>query len=139
MGAPKGNKKTTGNKVGRPLEYGPEMIEKAKKYLEECQDSVKNGKIEVKFPNKGGMAIYLGVNRDTLFDWAEKYPEFSDIMKELMAKQEEKLLNGGLSGNYNSTIAKLILSKHGYRDAQEITGKDGKDLTPPTIQINMPK
>jgi len=120
MAGHKGNKNALGNNGGRPLEYGKEMCEKAKKYIEECKDSFNGGKIDVKFPNKGGLALYLGVSRETLYDWAEKYPEFSDIMRELMAKQEERLLNGGLSGNYNSTIAKLILSKHGYRDVADV-------------------
>jgi hypothetical protein len=47
--------------------------------------------------------------------------------------QEQRLLNKGLDSGYNSTIAKLVLSKHGYRDSQELTGKDGKDLLPTPI------
>ncbi|WP_415843310.1 terminase small subunit [Xenorhabdus thuongxuanensis] len=31
-----------------------------------------------------------------------------------------KLINKGLTGDFNSTIAKMMLTKHGYSDKQEI-------------------
>jgi len=62
---------------------------------------------------------------------ADIYQEFSDILKELDADQEIKLLNSGLTGDFNSTITKLILTKHGYSDKtqQELSGPNGGDLT----------
>ena len=44
--------------------------------------------------------------------------------------QERFLVEGGVSGSYNPMISKLILTKHGYADKQEVTGADGKDLIP---------
>ena len=38
----------------------------------------------------------------------------------LRAKQCVKLLNSGLSGDYNPFIAKALLSKHGYKDGSEL-------------------
>ena len=37
-----------------------------------------------------------------------------------MKKQEKDLINKGLTGDFNSTITKLILTKHGYSDKQDI-------------------
>lgn len=115
--------------MARPTEYNEEIITKAKEYIALCQDEEieresKQGntvyKLKAKLPTKGGLASYLDVNRDTLYDWSQKYPEFSDIMEEIGAEQEDRLINNGLSGDYNPTIAKVLLTKHGYRDAQEI-------------------
>jgi hypothetical protein len=69
------------------------------------------------------------VNRDTIYDWETKEPEFSDILGKLRAKQAHMLITNGLSGDYNPTIAKVLLTKHGYREGQEVTGKDGGALS----------
>lgn len=121
--------------------YNQEYLEKAKKYLELCEDKeIEKGtddkpiySIKVKIPTKGGLASYLGVHRDTLYKWSQENPEFSDIMEAISAEQEDRLINNGLSGDYNPTIAKVLLTKHGYREGLEQTGKDGKDLIPETL------
>jgi hypothetical protein len=127
---------------GRPPKYGPDILKKAQEFLDMCEDteeqqlsglSVKGtelykNKLKVKIPTKGGLAFYLGVARDTLFDWAEKNKDFSDIMEKLGAIQEERLINNGLSGDYNPTIAKVLLTKHGYREGLEQSGPGGQDL-----------
>ena len=124
---------------GRPTLYSEEMLDKAKEYIAECQDDeiereTKTGqmvyKLKPKLPTRGGLARYLGVARSTLYEWAEQHAPFSDIMEELGAEQEDRLINNGLSGDYNPTIAKVLLTKHGYREGIEQTGKDGKDLLP---------
>jgi hypothetical protein len=45
----------------------------------------------------------------------------------LRAKQADRLLNNGLAGTYNSTIAKVLLTKHGYREGIDATTND-KDI-----------
>lgn len=123
-------------RVGRPLEYNIEFVDKAREYLESCKDQempadTENGirsRLVVKIPTKGGLARYLGVARETLYDWASKYPEFSDIMEDLGAEQEERLINNGLSGTYNQTITKVLITKHGYREGVDNTS-NGNTIT----------
>ncbi len=124
---------------GRPVEYGEAYLIKARGYLETCRDlnTVVNDKSVVAIvnvPSKGGLANHLKVSRDTLYDWAEKYPEFSDIMEQMGAIQEERLINNGLAGTYNPTIAKVLLTKHGYREGIDQT-TNNKDLPTPIATV----
>ena len=135
--------------AGRPQEYNESYVTKAKEYLAKCIDDYKQeinttkgsvqvaNRLVVKFPSRGGMAVYLGVNRDTLYDWASKFPEFSDIMDLMMSLQEERLIDNGLSGSYNPTISKVILTKHGYREGIDNTTND-KDLPTPILANAIP-
>lgn len=128
------------NPVGRPTTYSEEMLIKAREYIEQCQDveveedletqghggaPKRKNKAVVRLPTKGGLARYLGVSRDTLYEWSSAHDEFSDIMETLGAEQEDRLINNGLSGDYNPTIAKVLLTKHGYADKQEIDHTTG--------------
>ena len=110
---------------GRPTDYSEEVLIKAREYLESCQDEEsldKSKLVRVKLPSIEGLAFHLGISRETIYQWEkdEDKKEFSDIIGDLRAKQGESLINKGLSGDYNSTIAKVLLTKHGYSDKQEI-------------------
>jgi hypothetical protein len=102
------------NPVGRPNEL-LDVLELAKKYA--LGDWQVVGDV---IPSVAGLACYTGKRRSTMYDYASKNDEFSDILEAILALQENKLLNGSLAGNLNSTIAKLILTKHGYSDKQDI-------------------
>ncbi len=117
--------------MARPTKYNAAILEKANTYL---TDFHYHGAV---FPSHIGMALYLELNIDTLYDWAkqEEKKEFSVILAKCKAIQHQMLIGGGISGEYNANIAKLVLGKHGYSDKQELTGQDGKDLLPTTIQI----
>lgn len=127
--------------MARPTEYSPEIIEKTQAYLEQCQDEydefhrTRGSKsdsydrlVKVNIPTIEGLALYLGINRATLYRWEQDHTEFCDIMDDLRAKQAEMLIKNGLSGDYNPTIAKVLLTKHGYREGTELTGKEGENL-----------
>lgn len=101
------------NKGGRPTKLTPELILKAQEYLNTYETVV---------PTIEGLSLYLGVNRDTLYDWdaTSRDAEFSDILSQLKAKQASELIDGTLRGKYNATIAKLILSgRHNYVEKRE--------------------
>lgn len=99
-------------KIGRPSKYTPELLRKAKDYLENWQE------YDHKIPSIAGMAKVLDTTRERLHLWrADKNKsEFRNIMQQLMAIQEASLLDNGLDGTFNPTITKLVLSKHGYHD-----------------------
>jgi hypothetical protein len=109
--------------AGRPTLYEPLKIAKAvQAYVEKRQ--------EQKFlPTIEGLAVHLMVSRECLYEWARVHPEFSDILEQLKAAQADQLIQNGLVGYFNATITKLMLSKHGYKDASDITSGD-KPITP---------
>jgi len=98
------------------------------------------------FPTMARFAANIGVCRDTLHDWAHaknekgdpRHPKFSDAYKRAKALQEANLVEGTITGAYNSTFA-IFTAKNvlGWRDKveQEITGKDGAPLGPMGIQV----
>lgn len=121
---------------GRPLEYNfDELKPKIEQYLESCVDVYNEDtkRYDVKLPTIEGLSLALDIAKVTVFDWEDKYPEFSYFIDKLRAKQAEKLLNKGLSGDYNPTISKVLLTKHGYREGIENTGKDGERLIPEVV------
>jgi hypothetical protein len=113
--------------AGRPTKYTEEILAKAEEYLnggyKESDDL---------FPSHVGLALYLELAKSTVYDWAsdpEKKP-FSDIFERCLNMQEKALINNSLLGEYNSTIAKVMLTKHGYSDKQqtELTGANGEAI-----------
>lgn len=119
--------------MGRPQEYKEEFIEKVTEYLnlkvdEEYQVTKYSGeksegyetKLRVKLPTIEGFAKFIDVNKSSLYEWEKQFPDFSDALEKIRIEQQERLINMGLSGQYNSTIAKLILSSnHGMREKTE--------------------
>lgn len=116
--------------AGRPTEYNADIQAKAEAYAEggyeACNDVV---------PSYAGLASYLRVSRQTLYNWGDKNPEFMDTLKDIESEQEKLALSGGLRGDYNPTITKLLLANHGYSDKlqQDHTSTDGSMSPKPTI------
>lgn len=128
-------------KRGRPTKYSANMLKKAREYIEQCVDeytefhksrgSQSNSFeriVKVKLPSIEGLSLFLGVTRSTVYLWRDNYQDFSDTLDEIEALQRERLITGGLGGDYNSTIAKLVLSaNHGMTEKTDITS-DGRAL-----------
>ena len=100
---------------GRPTKLNQEIVDKASGYLATCINEV---------PCKEGLAVYLHIAVSTLYLWAQDESDlgqqFSEVFNDVMAEQGKRLINGGLYGRFNSTITKLMLSKHGYIEKQEV-------------------
>lgn len=100
---------------GRPTDYTPELLEKAKDYLENYQS------YDDLVPSVAGLADALGMSRETMYAWAKdpEKQEFSYTLRLLDNRQHRKLLTGGLGGDMNAAIVKLMLHNHGYSDKTE--------------------
>lgn len=129
-------------KQGRPIEYKEEYIEKVNEYLETCideegeyhktrgqnSDSFERT-LTVNLPTIEGFALYIKVAVSSLYAWAKLNEDFSKALELIKVEQKKRLLDKGLNGQYNSTIAKLILSSnHDMREKADVT-TDGKSLT----------
>lgn len=121
-------------KTGRKTKLTPDIIDKAKEYVLGGYRDV--GDVVT---SHVGLAQYLGVSKSTVYLWMEGEDdlsrEFSDFALAAFEKQENLLLNGGLSGAYNANITKLLLSKHGYSDKPEPVEQSEDEITSVTVSI----
>jgi len=111
--------------VARPTKYTPELLEKANQYLEDWRT------LGDMIPSHEALAMYLNLNRSTLYDWREHEDkaEFSNILDQILTMQHRELMNNGLSGDFNAAITKLALGKHGYSDKVDSSNKHAIDLS----------
>lgn len=118
---------------GRPSKYNDEIQTLADRYIFEyqSQDDV--------IPSAAGLCVWLGISRPTLHEWDKKYPAFSNTLDAIRSLQEKAALNKGLTGEFNSTIVKLVLANHGYSDKlqQDVTSSDGS-MSPTRIELVAP-
>ena len=83
-------------------------------------------------PSLLGFACRIGVTKDTIHKWKardpnqlddEKWPQFREflyLLERLNDLQEVVVLDKGLSGQINASVARLILSKHGYNGKVDV-------------------
>ncbi len=112
------------NPVGRPSLLTQDLKDRAREYLfsyEEQGDVI---------PSAAGLACWLGIAKSSVYLYSDQDEEFSDTLSAIQAKQETVTLNNGMTGKFNSTIAKLVLANHGYSDkVQQDVTTNGKDIT----------
>lgn len=91
--------------MARPTKYDPSMIQQAKDYIASC------GREQTALPTIEGLALVLGIDDDTIVEWAKNNDEFSATIKDLKAKQKNQLMEDGLYGGkeVNSTMAIFLL------------------------------
>lgn len=101
--------------MARPRLLTPELQEKAEQYLTvwEAEGDV--------IPSIAGLALFLGVSRETVHTWRHEFDAFSDTLSRLLSMQERITLNKGLTGDFTAPISKLVLHNHGYSDKAEST------------------
>ena len=120
--------------AGRPTKYKEEYCEEIVKYfsVEPYREVIvttegKNfSKEDVKLvPNQlpflSAFARHIGVTHDTLIEWTNVHPEFSEAYKKAKELQKEFLIENGLQGLYNPAFA-IFTAKNitDMRDKQEI-------------------
>ena len=83
-------------------------------------------------PTVVGLALAMDVATNTVYNWAnEDNPDFLRIFTRVEQLQHKGLVNGGLLGDFNPAIAKMMLTKHGYSDSQKVDHTtNGKDIAP---------
>jgi hypothetical protein len=115
--------------AGRPTNYSDEILEKTKEYINGGWQNTGDA-----IPTIEGLAVYLGVSRRVIYKWRdeEDKQEFMHILDEVQALQLRTLLNNGLINNFNSSITKLMMVKHGYTDRPI---EEQKELPPINIYL----
>jgi hypothetical protein len=140
---------------GRPTKYeGEKTLEKLRAYIDSCVDGYEEfvthlkkvkgkgkqkaktvqmleRKFRVRLPMLEGVALALDIQVPTIQEWRKQYPEFSSLIAKVLQLQAQRLAENSLTGLYNPTIAKVLLSKHGYREGHELANPDGSNLFRP--------
>jgi len=113
---------------GRPTKYSPALQKKADEYVNRLPEGQIVHSVE-------GLALHLGIHRDTCYAWRDTIEDFSDTLESVMKMQAVALINNGLSGEFNSAITKLMMANHGYRERSEVDNlsSDGS-MTPQKIE-----
>ncbi len=120
--------------AGRPTKYNKQVQQQADDYV--AGGYVQRGDV---VPSVAGLACALNVDRNTIHDWRDQHDAFFRTLKRLEAEQERLAVSGGLAGDYNSTICKLLLANHGYSERHAVDQKssDGS-MSPKRIEITGP-
>ena len=111
-------------KTGRPSKYDPSFVNELENYL------ATTGKEQTSLPTRQGFALWLGVDDETLNEWAKIHSDFSATLRKLMLLQGQQLIDDGIYGGkeVNATIVKLLLqNNHGMKERVDNTTND-KDL-----------
>lgn len=94
-------------------------------------------------PQVAGLACHVGVASSTLYDWSKQdgplQRAFSEVLARVMDGQHRSLVNGGVSGEHNHVIAKLILtSKHGYTERSQVDNvSSDESMSPKRVTITL--
>lgn len=114
---------------GRPTKYEDRFVLEVDNYLHTLNST--------EVPLKEDFAFKLGVDDDTLDNWAKSHAEFFGALKKIMQKQKIQLINDGIYGGkeVNPTITKLLLqNNHGMKERTDLTTND--ETLAPNVSIN---
>ena len=113
--------------MARPTLYNQETVDKAWAYAKGEWETVYDHAV----PSVVGLCQAINRSRSVIYNWAnDTEKEFVDILAYINEQQEIITFTRSLRGDYNATIAKLLLGKHGYHDKQDntLSGPDGKAI-----------
>jgi len=116
---------------GRPTKYNDEIQVKADEYLTKWEDS------KEAVPTVAGLSLYIDTPKRTMYDWGDKFPEFSHTLGMVQTIQEYSLVNKGLKNEINANIGKFMMYNHGYKEKteQDLMSSDGSMKQPTKIQL----
>jgi hypothetical protein len=116
---------------GRPTKYNEEIQDKADEYLDKWEDS------KEAVPTVAGLSLYIDTPKRTMYDWGDKFPEFSHTLGKVQTTQEFTLVNKGLLNEINANIGKFMMYNHGYKEKteQDLMSSDGSMKQPTKIQL----
>ncbi|MBX2849174.1 MAG: DNA-packaging protein [Acidiferrobacterales bacterium] len=117
------------NPVGRPTDYSKELQAAADDYIYTWMDTDK-------LPSRVGLCSRIGISKTVSYDWEKKYDEFLNTLKVIETLQEYSALNKGITGEFNSTIVKLVLANHGYSEKSSVDHTtNGEKLSAPVYHV----
>jgi len=97
---------------GRPTIWSEEVEAKAWEYIQGGWQSQGDA-----VPMVVGLCLYIDRSQTVIYEWAKhEDKQFQDIVKAIGESQQVELFNKSLKGEYNASMAKLMLTKHGYSD-----------------------
>ena len=124
----------------RPSSYSQEIVELAEEYLSYFFNKDEQPEhFEQAVPTIVGLCSHINRGTTTVYNWANdddpKKAAFRDILDKVLEIQHLKLVNGGLMGFLNPVITKMMLTKHGYSDKQEVDHTTKGEAMQPAIQF----
>jgi hypothetical protein len=102
---------------GRLTDYkAEETIEQTRRYFSDPVEMAGDN-----IPTIDGLAVHLGVCRDTVYEWKKKHPLFTDTIKRGEAHQARAITNL-LTDKERYTSGAIFVAKNvlGWSDKQEI-------------------
>lgn len=101
--------------AGRPTSWSKELEEKAWEYAGGAWREEGHA-----VPMVVGLCAFIERSSSVVYEW-EKHEDkqFMDILKAIKDAQLLELFNKSLKGDYNPTMSKLMLTKHGYSDKMD--------------------
>lgn len=115
--------------MARPTKYTKDTPSKVIAYLD---DFMGEGDA---IPSIEGLADYLGITKPTIYDWEGTKPEFSYALAKVRDKQARMLLSNGLTGDWNASMAKMMLTHHGYVERSQVDSVSSDGSMTPSDRI----
>tara|TARA_R110000764_G_scaffold2108_1_gene9170 strand:- start:125 stop:493 length:369 start_codon:yes stop_codon:yes gene_type:complete len=97
--------------MSRPTKYTPKLLDKANHYLNNYTRLI---------PSNQDLCLHLDISETTLYRWAEEHEQFRDILGKVKLTQFTVAMDGGLGGDLNANLVKLLMGKHGLSEKSTV-------------------